>query len=239
MRSFSTGINSQGGCRAPRAQCGWGAYEAALAAVRAAPAGSPQQRALAVSRGFPAFASMVGNFSQLVWGLQAATATYGDLGVLAQLYGDVHDAAGDGALAALEGLAGGARCGAPCALPEGYAPTAGSPEPRLRAFTVRTILERGEPLNVRVHAVGGGAGCAGAGAACTAFVRAAGGGAFAAAPLPQEGAGRAVFYAPLPIPAGAEEAGLEWYASCACEGSGAPLVFPPGAPAQPVSVIFF
>ena len=219
-----------------RAQCGWGAYEGALAAVRAAPAGSPQQRALAVSRGFPAFAAMVANFSQLVWGLQGGAATYGDLGVLAQLYGDVNDAAGDGALAALESLAGGARCGAPCALPEGYAPTAGSPEPRLRAFTVRTMLERGEPLNVRVHAVGG---CAGA--ACTAFVRVAGGGAFAAAPLPQEGAGRAVFYAPVPIPDGAEEAGLEWYASCACQGGGggAPLVFPPGAPAQPASVGFF
>jgi len=220
-----------------RAQCGWGAYEGALAAVRAAPAGSAAQRALAVSLGVPAFSRMVGNFSQLVWGLQAAVGSYGDLGVLFQLYGDVQGAAGEDALAALEALAGGARCGAPCALPEGYAPTAASPQPRLRALSPRTILERGEPFNVRVHAVGG---CGGAGAACAARVRAAGGGgAFASAPLPREGAGRAVFYAPVPIPAGAEESGLEWYATCACGGGGEPLVFPPGAPAQPATVVFF
>jgi len=221
-----------------RAQCGWGTYAAALRAVEAAPAGSPQQRGLAVSLGFPAFAAMVSNFSQLVWALQGVTATYGDLGVLFQLYGDVDGAAGGGALAVLEGLAGGARCGAPCALPLSYAPTAGAPAPYLRAFTTRTILERGEPFNVRVHAVGG-AGCERAGTACTAFVRAAGGGAFAGAPLAQEGAGRAVFYAPVPLPPGVELAGLEWYASCACEGGGEPLLFPPGAPAQPATVVFF
>jgi hypothetical protein len=220
-----------------RSQCGWGTYVAALREVEAAPAGSAQQRALAKSLGFPAFAAMVANFSQLVWGLQGAAATYGDLGVLFQLYGDVHDAAGDSALASLEGLAG-AACGPPCALPEGYAPTAGSPVPRLRAFSVRTILERGEPLNVRVHAVGD-AGCGGVGTACAAFVRTAGGGGdFARVPLPQEGARRAVFYAPVSAPAGAEDAGLEWYASCTCEGGGAPLVFPPGAPAQPATVVF-
>jgi hypothetical protein len=222
-----------------RAQCGWGTYAAALRAVEAAPAGSPQQRALAVSLGFPAFAAMVANFSQLMWAAQGAAASYGDLGVLFQLYGDVDGAAGGGALAALEGLAGGAACGAPCALPDGYAPTAGAPAPYLRVFSARTILERGEPFNVRVHAVGG-AGCERAGTACTAFVRAAGaGGAFASTPLQHEGAGRAVFYAPVPLPQGAEEAGLEWYASCACAGgAGEPLMFPPGAPAQPASVVF-
>ena len=221
-----------------RAQCGWGVYEGALAAVRSAPAGSAAQRALAVSLGFPAFAAMVGNFSQLVWGLQGAVGSYGDLGVLFQLYGDVEGAAGAGALAALEALAGGAPCGAPCALPSAYAPTPASPQPRLRALSPRTLLERGEGFNVRVHAVGGG--CEGEGAACAALVRAAGGGgAYASVPLPREGAGRAVFYAPVPVPAGAEEAGMEWYASCACSAGGEQLVFPPGAPAQPATVVFF
>ena len=221
-----------------RAQCAWGSFEVALATVKAAPSGSPQQHSLAISLGFPAFSNMVGNFSQLVWALQGATATYGDLGVLFQLYGDVNDAAGDVALAVLEGLAGGALCGTPCSLPENYTATLGSPEPRLRVLTVRTILERGEPLNIRLHAIGDSS-CGGAGTVCTVCVRAMGDIIYANVTLPQEGVGRAVFYANVPIPAGAEEAGLEWFASCVCEGSAArQLVFPPGAPAQPQTVIF-
>ena len=220
-----------------RAQCGWGKYETALKAVKAAPAGSPQQQSLAISLGFPAFSDMVSNFSQLVWTLQGAMATYGDLGVFVQLYGDVNDAAGDVALTELESLAGGGRCGISCALPEMYAPTAGSPAPRLRVLTVRTILEYGEPLNIRLHAVGDSS-CGAATTTCTVFFRTIGNSTYANITLPQEGAGRAVFYAPVPIPDFAEEEGMEWYASCVCEGSDEPLVFPPGAPSQPQTIIF-
>jgi hypothetical protein len=220
-----------------RAQCAWGNYETALREVKAAPSGSPQQHSLAISLGFPAFSNMVSNFSQLVWALQGAMASYGDLGVLFQLYGDVNDAAGDDALAVLEGLAGGALCGTPCALPKNYTPTLGSPVPRLRALTVRTILERGEPLNIRLHAIGDSS-CGGAGTVCTAYVRVTGDNTYTNVTLPQEGVGRAVFYANVPIPDGAEEAGLDWYASTVCEGSVEALMFPPGAPSQPQTIIF-
>ena len=217
-------------------QCAWGVYEGVLAGVVALPAGSAAQAAAAIAQGFPAFAALVGNASALAWKVMQAAATYGDLGVLMQLYGDVEGAAGEGALARLEALAGGRLCGAPCHLPQDYAGS-GRP-PSVRVLTVRTVLQRGEALTLRAHVLGG-PGCSAPAGACAAHVALLGSTSYSRSPLASEGgAGRAVFAASLPPPAGAEEGGLQWYVNCSCSGEGGALLFPPSAPALPQTVVF-
>jgi len=222
-------------------QCSWGLYQGVLRGVQGLPSGSPAQHAAAVGAGFPAFAALVGNASALMWGVQEATGSYGDLGVLMQLYGDVERGAGEGALGVLESLAGGALCGPACHFPEDFSPSGGggsssSRPPSVRVFTVRTVLQRGEPLNLRAHVLGG-SGCAAPAGTCAVYIAVLGSAGYEVSALEGEGVGRAVFAGTIAVPQGGEEEGVQWYVNCTCSGS-APALFPPAAPLLPQTVVF-
>jgi hypothetical protein len=221
-----------------RVSCAWGRYEAALAGIAAMPAGSPEQRVRAVEQGFPAFAALAGNVSALMWASARAVGSYGDLGVLLQLYSSANASAGGGALGVLEGYAGGAACGAPCAAPGGSDPSA---PPLLRVLTARSMLQKGEPLNLRAHLVGGcssSSSSSSSGSSCVALVAPLGsGGEWGAVPLAAEGGeGKAVYAASIAVAPSSWDSGLQWVINCTCAGQ--TLLYPPAAE-PPQTVIFF
>lgn len=223
-------------------QCDWAAFDATFAAVSAMPDG-PARRAAAVARVFPAFASLVANTTAMVTSALAATATNGDLGVLAQLVDYAPTGAGpQAAVAALAGVP----LPPACVPPTGYA---ASRLPLLRVLTVRTLLDAGERLRLRAVLLAGRDVLAG-GCAVTAFARLLGGaGPFEPTPLaraaPEAGIARAVWAATLAPPSAACGAGsgcagaadFEWYVTATCAALNATLFFPPDAPALPQTVV--
>jgi hypothetical protein len=178
----------------------------------------------------------------MVTSLLAATATYGDLGVLAQIidYAPV-GAAQQAQVAALAG----APLPPACVPPAGYA--TGRP-PLLRVLTVRTLLDAGEPLRLRAVLLVERGALEPGGCAVSAHVRMLGSaGPFAQTPLlqaaPEAGVARAVWAAAVaPPPPRSGDGGVgagdfEYYIEAACGALNATLFFPPGAPALPQTVV--
>ena len=225
-------------------QCDWAAFDAVFAAVSAMPDGAAR-RAAAVARVFPAFASLVANATAMVTDLLEGTASYGDLGTLAMVidYAPVGEAQ-QAAVAALAGAPLPPACGPPAS----FAP---SRAPLLRVLTVRTLLDAGEPLRLRAMLLAAPAAAA-APTACdvAAFTRLLGSSSpFARTPLvqaaPESGIPRAVWTAaivppspPAEVVGAAGVSDFEYYVLADCTAAlNATLVFPPGAPALPSTVV--
>jgi hypothetical protein len=194
-----------------RQQLRWRDYQAAWAAIEAAP---PAQRAaLAQSRGLPALAAVSAAYSAVLAALLPAIEAFGDIGVINDVNQNTYN----------QGVAtAAAQLGAYTAVPQTALPAADyRGPPHAAAPNARALVLAGDDFEVEVWVVDAAA------PAAVELCAAPAGGAAACAPLARVGAGR-VYRGATPPPADHFDA----FARVTL-ASGAQLLLPPGAPATP------